>query len=308
MPKIAILLPTFNGEKYLAAQLDSILQQNKQNFVMVMRDDCSTDRSRQILEQYSHTHPKLVHLLAADGKNLGASGSFSFLIEYTLANKSLLGLDPAYLMFCDQDDIWHPDKLKLELEKMHLIESQWGQETPVLIHSDLSVVSESGALVAKSLLQYQALNPYKTKLGQLLISNTVTGCTALINEALARKSLPIASQAVMHDWWLALVAASFGKLDYIPQQLVSYRQHANNTIGAKLHTNQKILDKSVFRKIFDNKPVPLLHDVANQANAFLQQYKADLSVWQLIALRLASGLKSDSGFLQRCYFRTLRLL
>jgi len=192
-PKIAILLSTYNGSKYLIEQLDSILDQSYLNYVIVARDDGSCDDSLKILDEYSKKFIDKFHLLDQDNLNRGASGSFSYLIEYVLENQELLGLASAYMMFCDQDDIWCADKIVTQVEAMlEAEEDQTGKESlPLLIHSDLWVVSEEKSLIAESLVSYQGLEIDRNRLSNLVISNIVTGCTALINEALARKAVPV---------------------------------------------------------------------------------------------------------------------
>ena len=102
--KIAVLLSTYNGEKFLGEQLDSLLAQSHKNFILVVRDDGSRDRTVSILESYAGDHPERIHLLSRDGVNMGASAGFAFLVDYVLKNKKLLGLKSTYMMFCDQDD------------------------------------------------------------------------------------------------------------------------------------------------------------------------------------------------------------
>ena len=249
-PKIAILLSTYNGSKYLIEQLDSILDQSYLNYVIVARDDGSCDDSLKILDEYSKKFIDKFHLLDQDNLNRGASGSFSYLIEYVLENQELLGLASAYMMFCDQDDIWCADKIVTQVEAMlEVEEDQTGKESlPLLIHSDLWVVSEEKSLIAESFVHYQGLEIERNRFTNLVISNVVTGCTAFINEALARKAVPVSKEAIMHDWWLSLVASAFGKLVFIDAPLVSYRQHDANAIGAKESVQSTLVDRSFWQK------------------------------------------------------------
>ena len=122
---------------------------------------------------------------------------------------------------------------------------------PIIVHSDLEVVSEQNTVIAKSLISYQGLEIERNSFPNLVISNLVTGCTALINEPLAEKALPIPEKAIMHDWWLALVASAFGKLVYLDIPLVHYRQHGNNTIGAKEFTKVSVVSMSLWRRILE---------------------------------------------------------
>ncbi len=304
-PKIAILLATYNGDRFLSAQLDSILAQSYGNYVLVVRDDCSSDATFTILQRYLAAHPTKICLLPADATNLGASGSFSCLLNHVLEHKHKLGLEHAYMMFCDQDDVWHEHKIGIEVEAMLKAEAG-NPQIPVLVHSDLEVVSESLTLIAPSFTRYQGLEIQRNQFNNIVISNLVTGCTALINEALAWQACPVSRQAIMHDWWLALVASAFGKLVYLDTPLVRYRQHGSNTIGAKEHAKLPVLNLSLWQRIFTRKPNEHLFEVARQARAFLQQYGNRLSLRQRIGLRVSGVMKVRIGILQRLSFRLAR--
>ena len=151
-------------------------------------------------------------------------------------------------------------------------------------------------------MRYQGLEPKRRKFGQILFCNLVTGCTALINESLARQSLPVPETAVMHDWWLALVASAFGKLVLIHQPLVDYRQHSSNTLGAVEKASHRSL-KDILLNIHKMKPVPLYYDLAGQAKAFSSRYHSQLSAGQKLGIRLTSAMTTRWGIAQRVFFR-----
>jgi len=306
-PKIAILLATYNGGAYLPAQLDSILTQTYSHYIVIARDDCSSDNSVAILQDYQQRHPDKFHLVdtGANPSNKGASSTFSCLIEYALENKQALGLDHAYMMFCDQDDVWFDNKIECEMAAMLAAESEQ-PERPLLIHSDLEVVSEELAQIAPSLIRYQGLEITRNKFSNMVISNLVTGCTALINEALALKACPVSKQAIMHDWWLALVAAAFGEVIFLNQPLVHYRQHGSNTIGAKEHAQLPVTNMTLIQRVFTHKPNEHLFEVARQAREFQQRFGAQLSARQRIGLRVAASMKVRSGIVQRLLYRVAR--
>lgn len=304
-PKIAILLATYNGSRFLSAQLDSIVTQSYRNYVVLVRDDCSADDTLAILQQYVAAHPTQINLLPADATNLGASGSFSRLLNHALEHKHELGLEHAYMMFCDQDDVWRENKIETEVAAMLKAEAG-NRQIPVLVHSDLEVVSESLTSIAPSFMRYQGLEIQRNQFNSIAISNLVTGCTALINEALAQQASPVSAQAIMHDWWLALVASAFGKLVYLDTPLVRYRQHGRNTIGAKEHAKLPVLSLSLWQRLFTRKPNEHLFDVALQARAFLQQYGSRLSKRQRIGLRITAAMNVRIGILQRIFYRLAR--
>ena len=304
-PRLAILLSTYNGSAFLAEQLDSLFDQTYENFIVVVRDDGSTDNTLAILQDYKSREPDRVHMIESDTGNLGARDSFAYLVDYALQHKDALGLESAYMMFCDQDDVWFPEKVATELQAM-LETEQAHPDLPVLIHSDLQVVSETLEPVAPSLARYQGLETSRNGFNQMVISNLVTGCTALINEKLARKSLPVAGNAIMHDWWLALVAAAFGKVVYLDKALIHYRQHGSNTIGAKEHKQAIASQPGFWTRLLHLQPNKHLWEVALQAQDFFVQFGDELTSHQRRGLQLAGKMEARAGMLQRVYYRRAR--
>tara|TARA_B000000460_G_scaffold63466_1_gene43188 strand:- start:1 stop:942 length:942 start_codon:yes stop_codon:yes gene_type:complete len=307
-PKIAILLSTYNGTKYLEEQLDSILNQTYSNYVIVARDDGSYDDTIQLLNKYAKKFTDKFHLLEQDLLNLGASDSFSYLIEYVLENKQSLGLESAYMMFCDQDDIWSLEKIHKQIDEMLKVEKQQTgtKPIPVLIHSNLRVVSEEKSLIAESFVHYQGLEIERNRFTNLVISNVVTGCTVFINEALARKAVPVSKEAIMHDWWLSLVASAFGKLVFIDAPLVSYRQHDANAIGAKESVQSTLVDRSFWQKTLGCKSNAHLSEVARQAADFRNRFGQELTTHDNIGLQISSCMGAKVGILQRIFYRIAR--
>jgi hypothetical protein len=145
----------------------------------------------------------------------------------------------------------------------------------------------------------------RNSFGQMLVSNLITGCTMFINEALAEKALPIPTEAVMHDWWLGLVATAYGKIAFSPGQLVDYRQHENNTLGAIKYNRVKLSDAGLLRRLISPTHTSLLADVAAQAEAFLARFHDRLTYRQRVSLRMTMGLRSKTGHV---LFQLLRLL
>ncbi len=127
-----------------------------------------------------------------------------------------------YIMFCDQDDVWKNDKIEKTLAKMQSMEQTYPHR-PILIHSDLSVVDRELHLLHKSYWIYQHIDPSKDAINRLIFHNTVTGCTMMINRKLAQKAKVIPDEAIMHDWWIVMVASVFGHIGYIDEPLIFYR-------------------------------------------------------------------------------------
>jgi glycosyltransferase involved in cell wall biosynthesis len=278
--KVTILLSTYNGEKYLQAQLDSLYRQTHQNLEIIVRDDKSSDNTVNILSNNELT-------LLESTQNLGVQKSFSTLLEYALKDT-----DASYFMFCDQDDIWHDNKVSICLKKM-LQEEEENKDLPLLIHTDLEVVDESLKMISSSFWEYEQILPRYNNFNRLLMKNTITGCTMLINKPLALLALPIKENAVMHDWWLGLVASKFGKIYFLAQSTMKYRQHHNNAIGAKQNKSNQII--GVFRilthlVIRKKKYMQDMQINFEQSQAFLEAYSSKLDE------RTTSLLESFSQF------------
>ena len=230
---VDILLATFNGFSFIASQLDSILSQDYKNIRLIIRDDMSTDSTSRVLEAYSNQFPDVITLLPSE-RQLGAKGNFSYLMGYSKAD---------YIMFADQDDVWEEGKVGATLERMNLLELHNSKDIPLLVHTDLKVVDRDLNVLSSSFWNYCGIDPSKGHtLNRLLMQNVVTGCTMMINRPLLELGFPVPESAVMHDWWLALVAAAFGKIEVLPEATMLYRQHARNTVGAS-----KFLSFSYFK-------------------------------------------------------------
>lgn len=222
--KVCIALAVYNNGDYLLRQIESLLAQSYQHFSILIRDDCSTDHSPMLIERLMERYPGRIELIRGS-ENLGAKGNFSALMQQTSAD---------YLFFSDGDDVWHETKVEDCLALMKKSERVMGKETPLLIHTDLFVANRSLSVINPSFWDYSRLDPHRgATLRRLLVQNVVTGCTVCINRPLLNLALPVAKGAVMHDWWLALVAAAFGKIVPFNKSTVYYRQHGKNEVGAK---------------------------------------------------------------------------
>tara|TARA_Y100001978_G_scaffold138948_1_gene124259 strand:+ start:1 stop:846 length:846 start_codon:yes stop_codon:yes gene_type:complete len=219
-PKVQILLATYNGEKFLGKQLDSILHQEYKLWEILIHDDGSVDNTISILNEYQNNYPKKIRLLIDQKIFSSASKNFFHLIANRSKKANLFCL-------CDQDDIWHKNKLDKIVERYI---SQDHQE-PLLIHSDLSLIDSKGKLLEKShnkLINFQKNNITKEK---ALYYNPVPGCAMSLNAALANK-LDYCKHMIMHDWWILLSAMEEdATLIYIKFPLVKYRQHSENVLG-----------------------------------------------------------------------------
>lgn len=281
MEKVALLLSTYNGERYIEALLASLVNQSYQDFVLYIRDDGSTDQTPQILATFCQRYEHFLFVNEGEKENLGVIQSFSYLVEIALTNEEI-----GYLMFVDQDDIWLPEKIEYSLEQIQQMEQENGEKTPLLFHTDLQVVDENLEVLCDSFWKYQKINPARCAFHQLLVQNNVTGCSMIINRSLAEMILPIPIGAIMHDRWIALVAAAFGKIGWSEKTTIQYRQHSHNSVGAK-----KPSVSNMYKKI--NEPSVIGKTIV-QAEAFLEKYKDALSDQNKIILEQYISLKTAS--------------
>lgn len=220
-PSIDIVLGTYNGERFLAEQLRSLEEQTVSSWRLVARDDGSADNTRSILAEFRGRHRDRVTLIEDGKSRLGPCRNYGLLMEHSTAD---------YTFFCDQDDVWRPEKI----EVLQALATRGGAgEQPQLLHTDLEVVDIRLQPVAPSFWRYQHLAPERCGWPQLLVQNVVTGCAAAINAPLRRAALPVPREAIMHDWWVALVAATSGTIHWSDRSTVRYRQHGANDTGAK---------------------------------------------------------------------------
>ncbi|XKH59408.1 glycosyltransferase family 2 protein [Halomonas sediminis] len=223
-PEIEILLATWNGERYLKEQLDSLLAQTNTSWQLIAHDDGSSDATLDILHTYQRQYPERIQVLE-DGQRFGnACGNFAHLLKHAQA---------PYVMFCDQDDIWLPFKVEVTLNAMQAEEAKC-PSVPILVHTDLQVVDAQGNKLASSFFDAQQLPREYRSLLDAAVLNRVTGCTVMLNQAAIDEGTPIPRQALMHDWWLACrTLQAGGKVVFVNQPTMGYRQHGGNVIGAK---------------------------------------------------------------------------
>ncbi|MDO4607823.1 MAG: glycosyltransferase family 2 protein [Clostridia bacterium] len=266
---VGVLLAVYNGEKYLSEQIDSLLNQTADEIKIIIRDDGSTDSSANIIKKYVEKYPNKMQLV--DGKPTGsASKNFAELLSACDD-----GFD--YIMFCDQDDVWLPEKIENTLKAMKKAEGE-NSDKPVLVHTDLKVVDGSLNTICDSFFGFQKLIQDNITLPKLLVQNYVTGCTVMINRALKQKCGKIPNDCIMHDWWLALVAVIFGELVCLNEPTMLYRQHDNNQVGAKAsygigYIKRKLATLDEVRKNYNA--------TYNQAQSLLKCYKGLLNKDQI---------------------------
>lgn len=237
---IAILLCTYNGERYIKEQLDSLIVQTNQDFIVYIHDDGSTDRTMTIIDEYCISYPHRFVKISDHIKHRGAGKSFMWLLDNIIAD---------YYMFCDQDDVWLPRKVETTMNHMLNVEQTYPGK-PVLIHTDLKLTDENLNITYDSFWRFQNFKVDISKRKEYIgFGNIVTGCTMMINKEAKRIAFPYNGK-LLHDYWLALQVAKFGIVDNIKEQTMLYRQHGTNEAGAgSLYKKNHIGYKKFFREI-----------------------------------------------------------
>lgn len=268
---VQVFLSTYNGEKFLRQQLDSILNQNMEIYLTI-RDDGSNDRTKLILKEYQE---KYNNLSVVFGENLGPAESFFELIfKYAI--------DAEYYAFSDQDDVWLEDKL-YEAVKMLDAESNHIK----MYCGDLQLVDENLKEISTRMHKNR-----RTGFGNALVENIATGCTVVFSKGL-REKLLMGGQPkniYMHDWWVYIVGSAFGKVIYDSNKYILYRQHGNNVVGNA--TSKFELMKNRLTRISDYRK-----NVYKNIDQFLKIYGKELNDNQCINLIVNNSLLYKIRFL-----------
>lgn len=266
-PKVDILLSSYNGEKYLKTQLDSILAQTWENLTLRIRDDGSTDGTREILAEYEK---KYENVIVYYEENVGLVKSFLTLLSYS---------DADYAGFSDQDDYWLPEKVERAVEKLSNVKG------PALYSSNQTLVDQE-----LKVLPGETVPMPKPGFGNAVVESMCTGCTVLMNRELTelvKKELP--EHAIWHDWWCYLVCEYAGTYVFDPRSFIHYRQHGDNQLGSSRSALQMIRNKWDFLKKTRGQ-------LGAQLSDFQKRFRGDREKDELVDLLIKSGNNISSRF------------
>jgi glycosyltransferase involved in cell wall biosynthesis len=229
--QVTVLMSTYNGSQFLQQQLNSLYEQTYPNIKILVRDDGSTDTTRELLAAECLTGA----IEQLDGhNNLGATGSFFVLLRHAASTET------AYVAFCDQDDVWQANKIERAVSLLAKV-----SDRPALYCCRLDIVDEQLQSLELS------VKPRKIGFGNALVENIAVGCTMVLNrkaiDLLCQQTLP--SHVYVHDWWCYLVISCFGKVIFDDNPLIKYRQHGGNVIGAA--TNRLGVLKRKLARLFN---------------------------------------------------------
>lgn len=233
--QVEILMATYNGAKYIEQQLQSLFEQTYSHWILTIRDDGSTDDTISIIEKYVLKYPGKIKLLPPGQKNLRSTLNFGKLLEASTCD---------YVMLCDQDDFWFPEKIEITLSEMMKREKQLGNDHPLIVYTDLSVADEDLHLIHESYWKLRKQSPVVTqKLHKTIAHSTITGCTMMINRAGIKASIPILFDNFQHDHWMAMHVAHFGHIFAIDRPTLLYRQHASQSVGAQTFSVKYVINR-----------------------------------------------------------------
>lgn len=288
---IDILMAVYNGERYIRQQLDSIINQSYKNWRLIIRDDGSTDATMSIIGEYEKKYSEKIIIIDDSEKTGGAKNNFF---------KLIMAAESDYMMLADQDDVWGYNKVMNAYVYIKKAERVIGCEKPILCYGDLQVVDSDLKLINASMAAMQKLDMRKRQFKDYLVQNNVSGCTTIFNKKLKQLCTEMPKAAIMHDWWLALIASAFGKVCFMREVEILYRQHGDNTEGVK---NLKSI-KYMIRKFFDRKNVKkTLGLTYEQAECFLEKYGEQLDNKNMEIINSYISLKDVCKLKKYCILR-----
>lgn len=252
--KIDILMATYNGEKYLVEQLDSIINQTYRNWNLLIRDDNSTDKTLEIIQNY-HKKDKRIKILKDNKGNLGIVRNFEELLKSS---------ESEFIMFSDQDDIWVENKLDMYLKMIEKIKNKG-----FMIHSDAILFDKNKSNILKdTFISKKAINK---GLENVFFNYFVQGATILISKEIKNFILPFPKEVYLHDRYIHLISELFFERIFVNKALIYYRQHGDNQIGAKNTIRELLL-----KRYFDERDRQLIKVIYNKYGSLLTEDKKKL--------------------------------
>lgn len=270
---ITVLLATYNGEKYLRQQLDSIFNQTYQNVKVFARDDGSKDSTVEILEEYS----KKYNLVYVKGENIGAFENFLELIK--IAPES-----PVYA-YCDQDDVWIPEKL--EIAERAISKAEINGKPTIYIHANYSVNNNLNVIDQPNVSGFSEAN----NLALAIVRNICQGSACVFNSALMSEIRKRPSDFIIqHDWWTYSVCVAIGgNIIADPRPLILYRQHDNNVLGSHIGLINRMRRR--FKMIFQKSD----HNRVKLCKAILANYSDELNQQSIKVLSCVADYQISFG-------------
>ncbi len=327
MNRINIILAAYNGEKYIREQIESILKSNYKNWKLWIFDDGSADGTHRIVEEYVLRYPDKI-IFRCNPSNKGVIRNFLEGVQTAADYNNSIQEDEAvvadedcetetvtdYYMFCDQDDVWMSDKIDKTIMQMKKEERKYGQDIPVAVFTDALVVDINLNILNRSFYKCNKLDTRKVDLPHIMMENKLIGCTVMFNESLRKLMHTQPANARYHDWWVALIAAAFGHISFLPSATLFYRQHGGNVVGSR-----NFIDYIKDRISSLPKQREVIYKTARQAEEFYWIYQDDMPAKQKIQVYSMADMLNHNwikrrqlvlkfGFMKTGILRNLGLL
>jgi hypothetical protein len=289
MPEIEIAVPAHNCAAWLNDLIESILQQDVDNWRIVARDDASTDDTAARLDTWQQRLGERMIILPA-GPNLGMLGNYDAVLAATTAR---------WVMFADPDDVWKPGKMTVDVAAMRSAEAVAGADIPIVVCSDAEVVDAQRHPIAASYWRWSRMKPSLCSVfHRLLVDSPVLTSTMMVNRALLKVSLPMSGAAACPDWWHALVACALGRIVCLPQATISYRRHPNN--DSVVPTTASLATGATRISSAQSRVQRLVRQYSAQARGFSDRFEGRVPTADLHALEAAEKLPSLGPLGRRC--------
>lgn len=295
MDRVHIIMAAYNGAAYLTEQIMSIRQSTFADWVLWIFDDGSFDETEDIVSRQEAEENGRIHYIR-NIKNKGVTLNFLEGVKTAsqTANNAAENEGDNYYMFCDQDDIWMPDKIEKTLKAMKRYEKKYSKKLPLVVFTDAMITDEKLNIINPSFHKSNHLNTGKLDLPHIMMENKLIGCTVMFNTALEKKLTAIPAQARYHDWWIGLLGAAFGHMVYLPFPTLYYRQHAGNVVG-----NQDFYGYVKKRAAVLTEQKRALYANARQAKEFYEIYKDSLTKDKKMQVYAMANLPEKNWFSRR---------
>lgn len=275
MDRVHIIMAAYNGEAYIKEQIRSIRESTYEDWVLWIFDDGSRDNTPEIVRSQIEEDPERIHYIV-NTSNKGVTLNFLEGVKIAAGYKDVTSdgenTGNQYYMFCDQDDVWMPDKIEKTLKAMKRFEKKYSCKLPLVIFTDAIIADEHLGAIASSFHKSNHLDTTKLGFGNILMENKLIGCTMMFNAALVKKLTVLPAHARYHDWWIGLLGAAFGHIVYLPHPTIYYRQHGRNVVG-----NQDFTGYVKKRIAALKEQKKSIYSNVSQAQEFYEIYKDSLS-------------------------------
>jgi glycosyltransferase involved in cell wall biosynthesis len=294
MQEIDIAIPAYNCAPWLDDLIESMLQQDVDNWRIIARDDASTDGTASHLALWKERlGDRMMIIDSFGGRNLGPVGNYNAILKATTSD---------WVMLADSDDVWRPGKVSLTLRAMRAAEATHGTTTPVLVFTDAEVVDERLQPIAESYWRWSRANLAAANVfHRVLVDSPAISSTMMVNRALVDLALPMTGAVWSQDWWAMMVAVAFGHIVRLDERTILYRRHsANDSLEPYAATTKGMVrhllaaPRSARKKLYR-----LIDQFAPQSGAFAERFHHELSASDLEALEAASRLPYVGGIRRR---------